>query len=82
MRRTGGLADTVRDVDDGGDGNGYVFDGTDDGSLHQALDRAIQHYLAKPESWAQLRSRNMAEHVGWQKSGGAYVDLYNQIAEP
>jgi glycogen synthase len=41
VRKTGGLADTVRDVDSHapGEGNGYTFDGTDEGSLHGALDR-------------------------------------------
>lgn len=41
VRKTGGLADTVRDVDSHapGEANGYTFDGTDEGSLHGALDR-------------------------------------------
>jgi starch synthase len=48
VRKTGGLADTVRDVDSHapGEGNGYTFDGTDEGSLHAALDRWGQLLVA------------------------------------
>lgn len=45
VRRTGGLADTVTDLDaDREQGNGFVFDGVDEGSLNSALDRALHLY--------------------------------------
>ncbi|KAH9305384.1 hypothetical protein KI387_009788, partial [Taxus chinensis] len=48
VRRTGGLADTVFDVDHlhtgANQGNGFVFEGIDEGSLNGALERAFQCY--------------------------------------
>lgn len=37
VRKTGGLADTVRDVEShqNGEGNGYTFEGSDEGSLYR-----------------------------------------------
>ena len=54
VRRTGGLRDTVFDVDDdqeraaeaGVEVNGFSFDGTDEGALDYGLDRAIQYWCA------------------------------------
>ena len=43
--RTGGLADTVFDVDaKDPKANGFVFNGADDKSLSDALDRALKMY--------------------------------------
>lgn len=48
VRRTGGLADTVHDVDDSNCpelANGFCFDGTDEASLNGALDRALEYVV-------------------------------------
>ena len=83
VRRTGGLADTVIDVDASTgreEGNGFVFDGTDDNSLHSALDRAVAMYKGKPAAWHELALRNMGEDVSWGKSAKSYVEVYRSIA--
>lgn len=61
VRKTGGLADTVRDVEShqNGEGNGYTFEGSDEGSLYSALDRALAHFTNNRESWQQLSLCNM-----------------------
>jgi starch synthase len=59
---------------------GYTFDGTDEGSLYGALDRALAHCATKPDSWAALSQRNMRESVGWEVSAGAYFGVYNAAA--
>lgn len=86
MRATGGLADTVRDVDDAavpaGQGNGFSFSGVDETSLNGALDRAIGYYRDKPEWWAELRDGNMARDYSWGPSAGQYVSLYESVAVP
>lgn len=84
VRKTGGLADTVRDVESHqkGEGNGYTFDGTDEGSLYGALDRALSHYGESKESWAQLSLCNMNTELSWSRSAADYVALYNSIAMP
>ncbi|KAI8463844.1 MAG: soluble starch synthase [Monoraphidium minutum] len=82
VRRTGGLGDTVRDVAASapGEGNGYVFDGTDEGSLFGALDRALGDFASDPAAWFELSRHNLNADVSWSKPGADYVDLYGQIA--
>ena len=84
VRRTGGLADTVFDVDDpkgdAAQANGFVFDGADDNSLHSALDRALVMYKDKPTAWHELCLRNMSSDVSWGKSAKSYVDVYRSVA--
>ena len=81
VRSTGGLADTVRDVDNSGSGgngngsggggafalapNGFVFDGIDAGSLESALDRALSMFSSRREEFAALQSRNLSEGERW-----------------
>ncbi|EFJ39907.1 hypothetical protein VOLCADRAFT_108446 [Volvox carteri f. nagariensis] len=83
VRRTGGLADTVFDVDGpaaAGPRNGYTFDGTDEGSMYGALDRALQLYEQQPGRWAALSCDNMRLDVSWAKSAESYVDVYRSVA--
>jgi starch synthase len=84
VRKTGGLADTVRDVDSHqrGEGNGYTFEGTDEGSLYAALDRALDHYHTSRGSWQQLSLCNMNTELSWSRSAADYVALYNALAMP
>eukprot|EP00240_Pyramimonas_obovata_P003103 CAMPEP_0118922034 /NCGR_PEP_ID=MMETSP1169-20130426/1105_1 /TAXON_ID=36882 /ORGANISM="Pyramimonas obovata, Strain CCMP722" /LENGTH=657 /DNA_ID=CAMNT_0006862847 /DNA_START=43 /DNA_END=2016 /DNA_ORIENTATION=+ len=82
VRRTGGLADTVFDVDHAEEEerkNGFVFDGTDEGSLDGALDRALDYYTSDPTFWAELTKKNMAVDNSWAKSAAAYVDMYRTM---
>ena len=58
VRRTGGLADTVKDVDstDAGETpNGFTFDGVDEASEDGALDRALAYFHRK-DWWAEVRA--------------------------
>ncbi len=69
VRRTGGLADTIFDVDNHkgstpDEANGFVFDGTDDNSLFSALDRSIEMFQSKPTAWHELSLRNMQVWMG------------------
>ena len=82
VRRTGGLADTVFDVNDPeskGRANGFVFAGTHENDLHSALDRAIGMYKDKRGDWEELSRKNMAADVSWEKSSSSYEGLYTDI---
>lgn len=85
VRRTGGLADTVRDVDTWAgpqeERNGFTFDGADAGSLHGALDRAIALFKGSAEAWEELAARNMRADVSWTEPAKQYVELYRSIAQ-
>lgn len=81
VRRTGGLGDTVFDVDAGGEkGNGFVFDGADEGSMDSALERAVKYYVDEPEWWAEQSKKNMLADCGWQSSAAEYINIYRNIA--
>ncbi|GJP54396.1 hypothetical protein CLOM_g13488 [Closterium sp. NIES-68] len=82
VRRTGGLADTVFDVDDGGNtekGNGFVFDGINEQALDSALSRAVKYYKDRPEWWQQLTSTVMSIDNSWNKAAKEYIALYDSI---
>ncbi|HLN58219.1 MAG TPA: glycogen synthase [Thermoanaerobaculia bacterium] len=78
-RRTGGLADTVRDAGDP-DGNGFMFDEFSSWALGDALDRALSVY-AQPEKWAEIQRRGMRSDFSWGRSAAEYVALYERARE-
>ena len=84
VRSTGGLADTVFDVDaDRQNGNGFVFEGADGGSLESALDRALAMYTGRKEEWAALCGRNLSqgERWSWKAPAQSYLELYRGVLE-
>mmetsp|Transcript_9372 Transcript_9372/g.23219 ORF Transcript_9372/g.23219 Transcript_9372/m.23219 type:complete len:657 (-) Transcript_9372:563-2533(-) len=85
VRRTGGLADTVRDMDNWSgpeeERNGWTFDGADAGSMNGALDRAIRLFKEQPQRWAELSERVMRADVSWALPAKEYVALYRSIAQ-
>ncbi len=80
VRRTGGLADTVEDLDDDA-GTGFVFAEERPEALLGALRRA-EAAFADPETWAALQTRGMACEFGWDRSAAAYETMYAEaVAE-
>jgi len=79
VHATGGLADTVTDIDaDPDNGNGLSFWDYRPSVLFDTLQRALRHY-AERSRWPGLVVRAMAYDSRWEKSAQAYSDLY-QIA--
>jgi starch synthase len=67
VHRTGGLADTVVDVDERpADGTGFVHDTATKKALLDACRRAMDHYRAGGKEWAALRDRGMAIDWSWE----------------
>ncbi|KAH9603359.1 hypothetical protein KSS87_006926 [Heliosperma pusillum] len=82
VRKTGGLADTVFDMDDQSRqemSNGFVFEGIDEGSLSRVLDRAFTFYSQKPKEWEKLVKKIMEIDNSWNNAAGKYIALYNSI---
>lgn len=83
VRRTGGLADTIFDVDVSGlpfeKTNGYTFDFPDAEGVNWALDRAIACWFDQPDRWHQLMTQAMAMDYSWSKSVDSYLDIYQRI---
>lgn len=81
VRRTGGLADTVVDIDeDPRAGYGFVFDRAEPGELLQSIDRGLQLY-ANRRRWLTVVKRGMACDFSWKNSAEQYQKLYRQMAK-
>jgi starch synthase len=79
VRATGGLADTVTDLDaDPERGNGFSFEPYEPDTLLDALQRAL-HAYADRERWPELVARAMAYDSRWSASARAYADLYKRV---
>ena len=77
VRAVGGLADTVRDLDERPrDGNGFAFTQYDRASFSGALARALRTLRRGGEDWVALRGRAMAEDHSWAASARVYRDAY------
>jgi starch synthase len=81
VRKTGGLADSVRDYDpDKGIGTGFVFEKFDPSSLMIALIRAFENFRNKKE-WTNISKRAMGEDFSWEKSAEKYIEVFRRAQE-
>ena len=81
VRATGGLADTVEDVDPvTGLGTGFTFTRYDPGALEEALQRAL-HVFAQPASWRALQLAGMRQDHSWTVSAREYVKVFEGARE-
>src|SRR6185437_6998693 len=72
VRRTGGLADTVEDVDASlQHGTGFVFEDATSEALRACCERAIAAH-AGHESWRALQERGMRQDWSWDRAAGKY----------
>lgn len=80
VRRTGGLADTIVDVDnDPVHGNGFVFEAYESPALVDTIRRALKQF-SQPRAWKTLIHRAMTADFSWARSAGAYQDVYRRAA--
>lgn len=77
VRKTGGLADTVKDAGEP-DGVGFTFQTYNAHDMEGAIYRALGCYHNKPE-WKKLVTRAMQSDNSWDKSAGQYLDLYKEL---
>ncbi len=77
--RTGGLADTVVDVNEAnladGSANGFVFDTPDPDAFLAAIRRALDLYH-QPAVWQRVQQTGMRQSFDWASSAGHYLSLY------
>ncbi|MFP5342436.1 MAG: glycogen synthase [Candidatus Limnocylindria bacterium] len=80
VHRTGGLADTVVDVDRApGAGTGFVFEEPTAAALLGACDRAAARLAADGPAWDDLLDRGMAVDFDWVTgSAPRYVEAYRR----
>ncbi|KAJ4981526.1 hypothetical protein NE237_032363 [Protea cynaroides] len=80
VRKTGGLNDSVFDVDDDSVPlqfrNGFTFLTPDEQGVNRTLERAFDRYMKNSESWQQLVQKNMKIDFSWDSSASQYEELY------
>jgi starch synthase len=81
VRRTGGLADTIFDIDHSGpkEANGYLFTDPTPEGVDSALDRAIALWFHDPEKWRKLMVHGMNMDYSWNKPSNQYLEIYGQL---
>ncbi len=79
VRATGGLADTVLDVDHSDKGNGFIFKGYNPSELRVALNRALTCYQS-PDRWQEIQRNGMQVDFSWAHAASAYQELYRQTS--
>jgi starch synthase len=78
VRSTGGLADTVTDIDAvPGAGTGFVFDDYSPADCQAALQRMLTTYSDR-RAWRAMQRRGMAVDFSWAASARRYGDLYHR----
>ncbi len=80
VRRTGGLADSVRLFDASADasGTGIVFDHFTADAVVWALTYGIRLFH-DPSSWERIRRNGMAEDFSWERQAERYLEIYRQL---
>ena len=81
VRATGGLDDTVQDVDEAtGEGTGFKFKAHTTAAMMEALHRALAWY-ARPAAWRRIQLAGMAQDNSWEASAREYVAVYERARE-
>lgn len=79
-RQTGGLADTIFDIDHSTvpfeSRNGYTFEKADIPSFDAVLTRAIDCWFNDPEKWRSLVFNGMNIDFSWNKPADRYLEIY------
>jgi starch synthase len=76
--KTGGLADTVADVQaDAHNGSGFVFERFGQKEFMAAV-AAAQQFFSRQAPWQELMKRVMRLNFSWKESARKYVALYEK----
>jgi starch synthase len=82
VRRTGGLADSVRHFDPTtGVGTGCVFNDYDSPAVEWAL-RTTLAWFAQPALWQRLIQNGMREDFSWARQIAKYVEVFRATRQP
>jgi len=84
VRRTGGLNDSVFDLDHdqeraaaaGMEPNGFSFEGTDSAGIDYALNRALTMWYSDKEAWKNLVQTVMNQDWSWNLPALDYLEIY------
>ena len=86
VHNTGGLADTVVNLDDSsasdGTATGFSFDHETPEDLLEACLRAFTYFCPPQVNWWKLVLSGMKQDFSWEKSAREYIDIYEHIVGP
>lgn len=75
-RRTGGLADTILDLEEHPDtGTGFLFDEFSTVGFIAAFERAVRAFH-DPGQWLKIQQNAMSRDYSWRASANHYVEAY------
>ena len=85
VRKTGGLADTVKDWDEENyygfdNGNGFSFYDYTGYALYKTVERAVNTFKHK-EVWKKIQTNGMSLDFSWERSAEKYLELYRLAKE-
>lgn len=85
VRKTGGLADTVKDWDEQNhfgfkDGNGFSFYDYSGYALFKSVERAVNVFKHK-DIWKKIQTNGMRLDFSWTRSAEKYLELYKLAME-
>jgi starch synthase len=75
VRATGGLRDSVLDVDQTPEGTGFVFAAVAPEDLRAAIHRALGVFEDK-RRWRSIQQLGMKRDHSWERTAVAYAELY------
>ena len=75
VRKTGGLADSVIDLEASPDSTGFVFEEYTADALYEAVSRAREAYR-DGNAWAELLQRAMTRDFSWKQQSRQYAETY------
>jgi len=82
VRATGGLADTVKDINSQvpeNEKNGFVFEHPNFKEVRKAIDRALDYWSQDQKKWQQLMLQGMSMDFSWKHATPEYLDVYRKL---
>ncbi|MCH9633123.1 MAG: Glycogen synthase [Chlamydiae bacterium] len=83
VRQTGGLADTIFDIENHEDsdklGNGFSYLPPTQKAIEQTLHRAFKIYFKNPMLWKRTIQRGMNMDFSWKNSAEKYFEIYRKL---
>ena len=77
-RETGGLADTIYDVEKSPRRNGFLFKTASPEALLKTLQRVLKMYQNQTE-WQAVQAQGVRQDFSWKRSALAYLNLYEML---
>jgi starch synthase len=83
--RTGGLADSIVDLDEQSrrdyTATGFIFDDDSPQAILEACLRALSHFQSRRIDWWKLVITGMKKDFSWSNSAAQYFELYQRVCK-